>query len=96
MPIQQLREVLAKAVQSVPFYRELLRASIIDVTHDVDPAAPRVEAVAQYQGTSLIRAAGREVLKLLPTQGAASDHIYVIDPLGDLVLRYPREPTRGA
>lgn len=58
----------------------------------MDHAAPRAEALAPYQGTWLIRAAGSEVLKLFPARGAPSDHIYVIDPLGNLILRYPRDP----
>ena len=57
-----------------------------------DDTTPRAGAVAQYQGTWMIRAAGNEVLKLFPAQGASSDHIYVIDPLGNLMLRYPRDP----
>jgi hypothetical protein len=92
MPIQQLREVLAKAVQSVPFYRELLRASILDVTRDIDPAAPRAEVVAQYQGTWLVRAAGAGLQMHFPSRGVVSDHIYLIDSLGNLMMRFPRDP----
>lgn len=57
-----------------------------------DNATPRAEAVAPYRGTWLIRAAGSELLKFFPAPGAASDHIYVIDPLGNLMMRYPRDP----
>ena len=60
-----------------------------------DDATLRPEALAPYQGTWLIRAAGSEVLRLFPAQGASSDHIYVIDPLGNLMLRYPRYPDRS-
>jgi len=56
-----------------------------------DDAAPRDEAVSQYQGTWVARAdAG--LLKRFPAQGAASDHIYLIDPLGNLMMRFPRDP----
>ena len=56
-------------------------------------AAPDV--VAPYQGTWLVRAAGAGLLKRLPAPGAASDHIYLIDPLGNLMMRFPRDPEPG-
>ncbi len=57
-----------------------------------DDVAPRAEAIAPYAGTWPVRAAGAELLKLFPAQGAASDHIYLIDPLGNLMMRFPRDP----
>jgi cytochrome oxidase Cu insertion factor (SCO1/SenC/PrrC family) len=58
------------------------------ITDDVIPA----DTVAtNFQGTRLIRAAGSELLKLFPAQRAAADHIYVIDPLGNLMMRFPRD-----
>jgi cytochrome oxidase Cu insertion factor (SCO1/SenC/PrrC family) len=57
-----------------------------------DGISPRPEAVAPYQGTWLVRAGGAGPLKLFPAQGAASDHIYLIDPLGNLMMRFPRDP----
>jgi hypothetical protein len=39
----------------------------------------------------MIRAAGSELLGQLPVKSALADHIYVVDPLGNLVLRYPRD-----
>jgi len=48
--------------------------------------------LAPYTGTWLIRAAGNEVLGLFPAPRAHSAHIYLIDPLGNLMIRYPREP----
>ena len=29
------------------------------------------------------------------TAGAAADHIYLIDPLGNLMMRFPRDPEPG-
>lgn len=56
--------------------------------------APRLRA--EFEGTWLVDAAGSAVLEALPHAGARSDHIYLVDPLGNLVLRYPREadPSR--
>jgi hypothetical protein len=43
-----------------------------------------------------VKAAGGKVLDQLPFEGALTDHIYLVDPLGNLVLRYPRDadPSR--
>lgn len=57
-----------------------------------DDAAPRGEAVAQYQGTWLVRDAGAGLSGLFPSKGAVSDHIYLVDPLGNLMMRFPRDP----
>lgn len=57
-----------------------------------DDIAARAEAIAPHEGTWQVRAAGTEVLKIFPAQGSASDHIYVIDPLGNLMMRFPRDP----
>ena len=61
-----------------------------------DDVIPPAAAVSAYQGTWLIRAAGSELLKQLPVARSSVDHIYIVDPLGNLVLRYPRDadPSR--
>lgn len=50
----------------------------------------------EFDGTWLVRAGGSKVLDALPFEGALRDHIYLVDPLGNLVLRYPRDadPSR--
>jgi hypothetical protein len=57
-----------------------------------DDIAPRAGAVEPYPGTWLIRAAGSALLDRFAAGGAAPDHIYVIDPLGNLMMRFPRDP----
>ena len=57
-----------------------------------DDASPRADGPAPPEGTLRVRAAGTEVIKAFPAQGSASDHIYVIDPLGNLMMRFPRDP----
>lgn len=61
-----------------------------------DDTVPSTAAVSDYQGTWLVRAAGSELLKQFPAERSLADHIYIVDPLGNLVLRYPRDadPTR--
>lgn len=49
-------------------------------------------------GTRMLRAPGDTVRKWLPVEqgGQASDHIYLIDPLGNLMMRFPKDadPSR--
>ncbi len=48
-----------------------------------DAGAPRPELLAAIEGT-----------RIAPSSDAAlsPDHIYVVDPLGNLMLRFPRDP----
>ncbi len=57
-----------------------------------DDAVPGNETVAQYRGTWVVRAGGAALLGRLPAAGAPSDHIYLVDPLGNLMMRFPRDP----
>ncbi len=50
------------------------------------------ERVKEYVDMKFMRAQNSELLKNLPAQSVQRDHIYLIDPIGNLVLRYPREP----
>lgn len=63
----------------------------------VDDAKPVASVVARdYAGTHIARAEKSVQVQALPYQGAQRDHIYLIDPLGNLVLRYPKnaDPSR--
>ncbi len=57
---------------------------------------PQPRLREEFAGTWLISATGSPQLAALPYQGARTDHIYLVDPLGNLVLRYPRDadPSR--
>jgi hypothetical protein len=57
-----------------------------------DDVPLRAESIAPYSGTWLVRAAGDGLAGLFPAKGSASDHIYVVDPLGNLMMRFPRDP----
>lgn len=61
-----------------------------------DAVAPAAATTAPYAGTWLVRAAGSALLQALPAEGGAGSYIYLADPLGNLVLRYPHdaEPSR--
>lgn len=57
-----------------------------------DDSPVRAEAAAQYEGTWIVKARGTALVDLFSTQGTARDHIYLIDPLGNVMLRFPRDP----
>jgi hypothetical protein len=62
------------------------RALVVD-----DRTLPNVEAMKSYEGTIVLKGGVRVVNQLYSTGGARS-HIFLIDPLGNLVLRYPANP----
>ncbi|MDP1673170.1 MAG: cytochrome C oxidase subunit I [Burkholderiales bacterium] len=61
-----------------------------------DGGIPGERERGEYEGTWFVNSAGSDVLNMLPHAGTANDHIYLVDPLGNVVLRYPRDadPTR--
>ena len=56
-----------------------------------DDVLPSVELVAEYEGTRIVAARGSAMLSRPPAAGSVRDHIYIVDPLGNLMLRYPRD-----
>ena len=61
-----------------------------------DAATPTVESIAPFAGTWFVRAAASELLNALPADSVPADYFYLVDPLGNLVLRYPvdADPSR--
>jgi cytochrome oxidase Cu insertion factor (SCO1/SenC/PrrC family) len=63
-----------------------------------DEAQLETQVMRAYDGTHMVRAGGSPLLKAFTAgSGAAQrDHVYLIDPLGNLVLRYPKnaEPAK--
>ena len=55
-----------------------------------DNGTPPQELMKDYAGTWLIRDANNLLLAELPAVNSANDHIYVVDPKGNLMLRFPR------
>lgn len=56
---------------------------------DTKIIAPAI--IKDYEGTRMARASEGPLLQSLPYQGLQRDHIYLVDPLGNVVLRYPRD-----
>lgn len=61
-----------------------------------DAVVPAPTLLSEYAGTHVLEEAVPALLAKLPSAGAVSDHIYLVDPLGNLVLRYRRDadPSR--
>ena len=49
------------------------------------------QLMREHDGTRMLRAADSPLLAEFPPAGAARDHIYLIDPLGNLMLRFPKD-----
>jgi hypothetical protein len=54
-----------------------------------DAKAPRPEVLAAIEGTVVAPAAGRVDF---PAENSTVDHLYLVDPLGNLMMRFPRDP----
>lgn len=62
----------------------------------LDGVRPPPGIEVEYQGTRTILPVTDDFLARLPASGSPSDHIYVIDPFGNLMMRFPRnvDPQR--
>jgi hypothetical protein len=54
-----------------------------------DNTIPDAEFVKQYEGTFLINAEDSEILGFIETKELQTKHIYLIDPIGNLMMRFP-------
>jgi hypothetical protein len=63
-----------------------------------DDAALPARIAQEYEGMHVVRANADAVARLLPAaaQASVSDHIFIVDPLGNLVMRFPKaaDPNR--
>ena len=51
--------------------------------------APGIES--EYQGTRQFIGDADQILRLLPAPHSVRDHIYLVDPFGNLMMRFPRD-----
>ena len=70
--------------------KEMGRVERAFLITDKAPLTPK--KLAPYDGTRLLRAGGKGVLENFPAAGPRAAHIYLVDPLGNVILRYPRDP----
>ena len=62
----------------------VLRVWVVSDAGPVDPVLLR-----EYEGTLVVRAGTAQWLQQLPASGSVSDPIWLVDPLGNIMLRYP-------
>jgi hypothetical protein len=55
-----------------------------------DGVRPAPEIETAYRGTLAVLASNDELLARLPASASVRDHIYVVDPFGNLMMRFPR------
>jgi hypothetical protein len=54
-----------------------------------DEEPPRGAEALAAEGTRIVRA-DAELVKAFPAQDSSRDHLYLVDPLGNLMMRFPR------
>ncbi len=54
-----------------------------------DNVAPAPELLKEYPGTFVVKASNSNLLRTMPSQPLPVDNLFIIDPLGNWVLRYP-------
>jgi len=57
-----------------------------------DSQLPKRALLDAIEGTRIARIGGSTVANEFPAERAVSDHIFLVDPLGNLMMRFPREP----
>lgn len=57
-----------------------------------DGGTPRASLVPAIEGTLLARSADGRFSAAFPAARGPVDHIYLVDPMGNLMMRFPREP----
>ena len=61
-----------------------------------DDVVPNVELTKEYEGTLFVKTNDSALLDAIPPKESQRKHIYMVDPLGNLIMRYPEElnPTK--
>lgn len=57
-----------------------------------DAGAPDAELLREYEGTHVARLDDSALEAALPADADRAAHIYVVDPVGNVMLRYPENP----
>lgn len=59
-----------------------------------DDAPLDIALMKEYDGTHFLRVDAQKLAAWLPAAegGKVSDHLYMIDPLGNLMMRFPKDP----
>lgn len=58
----------------------------------IDDNVPvNADLVEEYEGTHFINARDSELLDLIPTRETQRNHIFLVDPIGNLMMRFPED-----
>lgn len=57
-----------------------------------DTQVPGLRLLEAIDGTRLARSAGSAIAAEFPAERIVADHIYLVDPHGNLMMRFPRDP----
>ncbi|MGH8685721.1 MAG: SCO family protein [Nitrosospira sp.] len=57
-----------------------------------DGKAPEPKILTDFKDSWFISAKDSEILASIPAKESLRDHIYVIDPMGNLMMRFPKDP----
>ena len=57
-----------------------------------DAQAPAPRLLQAIEGTRLARTGASPIAAEFPAEQAAAEHVYLIDPHGNLMMRFPRDP----
>jgi cytochrome oxidase Cu insertion factor (SCO1/SenC/PrrC family) len=79
--IRQVRQAQGKEMGRVE------RVWLID-----DDKAPSAEVVRDYAGTWFVRSRSNPTLAAFPAERSNRDHVYLVDPRGNVMLRFPKDP----
>ena len=63
-----------------------------------DDKIPETSIKEDFKGTIFINARDNKLLKEIPAKISQRDHIYIVDPLGNLMMRFPKniDPSKMA
>ncbi len=64
----------------------VVRTWIVD-----DHVTPNAGLLREYEGTMVLMDGAQALLSRLPATGSARDHLYLVDPLGNLMMRFPKD-----
>lgn len=70
--------------------KDRTRVERVWLVDDDVPPSPGLQA--DFSGTLLVKGGHSPLLKFFPARDAVREHVYLIDPQGNLMMRYPPSP----
>ncbi|MGA8050394.1 MAG: SCO family protein [Burkholderiales bacterium] len=58
-----------------------------------DGGTPDAKLLAAVEGTYVVRPHGGNFSAAFPAAVSPADHIYLVDPMGNVIMRFPRDPN---